>query len=72
MPRVTMPKDHPYTGGVTLPDGQEVTPGKSVDVDEALAASLEDQGWTVAEAKTTKTTPVKGTKTAPAADTKEP
>jgi len=66
MPRVTMPKDHP-SPRLTI-NGQRVERGKSIDVDDATAASLEEQGWTVAAYKPAAK---KKTDASPDADTKE-
>lgn len=72
MPAVTMPKDHPATEGVTLSDGQEVKPGQTVEVSDALADALADQGWTKPAAKkAAKNAPTSGDDAAEAADTKE-
>lgn len=73
MPAVTMPKDHPATEGVTLSDGQEVKPGQTVEVSDALADALADQGWTKHAAKKAakKDAPTSGDDAAEAADTKE-
>jgi len=74
MPSVTMPKDHPYTEGVTV-NGETVLPGQSIDVDPDFAASLREQGWKTTAVKTAakKTAPTKGDdKTASADNTKEP
>lgn len=75
MPAVTMPKDHPAAEGVTLPDGQEVKPGGTVEVSADLAAALAEQGWSKPAAKKAaakKAAPTKGDDTAAeAADTKE-
>lgn len=51
---VTPPKDHPSTDGVTFPDGRTVAPGEAIEVTEADAASLLEQGWTVASKAATK------------------
>ena len=50
MPKVTMPKDHPQAA-VDLPNGATVERGKSAEVDDDTAASLGEQGWTVAPDK---------------------
>lgn len=79
MPHVTMPKSHPSTDGVSFPDGREVRPGESIEVDVALAASLIAQGWQPAEPTAAKKAAAKKKAAAPAdetaptgADTKEP
>lgn len=47
MPKATMPNDHPQAA-VELPDGATVERGKTADVDDDTAASLAEQGWSVA------------------------
>lgn len=62
---VTMPKDHPRNTGVSLPDGRDVQPGDTVEVDDAYGAGLIDQGWKEAS----KTAAAKAAKEAAEADT---
>lgn len=49
MPKVIMPKDHPQAA-VVLPTGDIAERGKPTEVDDDLAAALEEQGWTQSKA----------------------
>lgn len=69
MPKATMPKDHP-SAALTI-CGARVQRGKSVDVDEETAASLEEQGWAIAPDKPPAKKPADKTTASPDADTKE-
>lgn len=47
MPKVTMPKDHP--SAALIVNGERVKRGQAVEVDEATASSLAEQGWAFAK-----------------------
>lgn len=47
MPKVTMPKDHP--SAALIVNGERVERGQAVEVDEATASSLAEQGWAFAK-----------------------
>lgn len=69
MPKATMPKDHPSAELIVC--GQRVKRGKTADVDEETAVSLEEQGWTISPDKPAAKKPADKTTASPDADTKE-